>query len=287
MKLLIQALNPTALHLGPLHIQWYGIIITAGVLIAVYLSLREGTRRNIDSDDIMDLIFWMLPLSLVGARLYYVIFEWDFYRQHPGDIIKIWNGGIAIYGGLIAALIVLIIFCAKRFIPAWLLLDVIAPTVILAQAIGRWGNFMNQEAYGAKTTLGFLQSLHLPNFIIQQMLIDGAYRQPTFLYESVWSLLGFILLMALRHRQHLFKQGEVFLSYVIWYALGRSVIEGMRTDSLYLFGQIRVSQALSLVLIVLGIVLIIIRRRLQPPIEWYLDGNTLFGPKQQKKEVKD
>ena len=116
------------------------------------------------------------------------------------------------------------------------------------------------------------------------MLIDGAYRQPTFLYESVWSLLGFILLIALRHRHHLFKQGEIFLSYVIWYAIGRSVVEGMRTDSLYLFGSIRVSQALSLVLIVVGIVLIIARRRLDPPIEWYLDGNTLFGPAKSKKE---
>ncbi|WP_191988100.1 prolipoprotein diacylglyceryl transferase [Lapidilactobacillus wuchangensis] len=267
------ALNPVAFSLGSLHVRWYGIIITFGVVLAVYLSMREARRRQIDPDDIVDLLFWMLPISLVGARLYYVIFEWGYYSQHPGDIIKIWNGGIAIYGGLIAAVIVLLIFCAQREIPAWLLLDVLAPTVILAQAIGRWGNFMNQEAFGAKTTLSFLQSLHLPHFIVQQMLIDGAYRQPTFLYESMWSLLGFILLMSLRHRPHLFKQGEVFLSYVIWYAFGRMFIEGMRTDSLYLFGQIRVSQLLSAVLVVGGILWIWLRRRNEPQIKWYLDGN--------------
>lgn len=267
------ALNPVAFSLGSLHVRWYGIIITFGVILAVYLSMREARRRQIDPDDIIDLLFWMLPISLVGARLYYVIFEWGYYSQHPGDIIKIWNGGIAIYGGLIAAVIVLLIFCAKREIPAWLLLDVLAPTVILAQAIGRWGNFMNQEAFGAKTTLAFLRSLHLPHFIVQQMLIDGAYRQPTFLYESIWSLLGFILLVSLRHRPHLFKQGEVFLSYVIWYAFGRMFIEGMRTDSLYLFGQIRVSQLLSAILVVGGILWMWLRRHNEPQLKWYLDGN--------------
>lgn len=267
------ALNPVAFSLGNLHVRWYGIIITFGVILAVYLSMREARRRQIDPDDIVDLLFWMLPISLLGARLYYVIFEWGYYSQHPGDIIKIWNGGIAIYGGLIAAVIVLLFFCAKRAIPAWLLLDVLAPTVILAQAIGRWGNFMNQEAFGAKTTLAFLQSLHLPHFIVQQMLIDGAYRQPTFLYESVWSLVGFILLVSLRHRLHLFKQGEVFLSYVVWYAFGRMFIEGMRTDSLYLFGQIRVSQLLSAILVVGGILWIWLRRRNEPQLKWYLDGN--------------
>lgn len=272
MNAILLALNPVAFSLGELHVRWYGVIITLGVVIAVFLSMREARRRQIDPDDIVDLLFWMLPIGLIGARLYYVIFEWSYYSQYPGDIIKIWNGGLAIYGGLIAALIVLLIFCYHREIPTWLLLDVIAPTVILAQAIGRWGNFMNQEAFGAKTTLNFLQSLHLPEFIITQMNINGAYRQPTFLYESMWSLIGFILLISLRHRTHLFKQGEVFLSYIMWYSLGRSVIEGMRTDSLYLFANIRVSQLLSVVLFVAALAILIIRRYREPQFKWYLDG---------------
>ncbi len=273
MNTILMALNPIAFSLGALHVRWYGIIITTGVVIAVVLSMREARRRSINPDDVIDLLFWMLPIGLIGARLYYVIFEWQYYAANPGDIIKIWNGGLAIYGGLIAAIIVLLIFCRHRKIPTWLLLDVVAPTVILAQAIGRWGNFMNQEAYGAKTTLSFLQSLHLPNFIIQQMNIAGAYRQPTFLYESVWSLIGFILLMSLRHRHHLFKQGEIFLAYIIWYSFGRAIIEGMRTDSLYLFANIRVSQLLSAILFVGAIVTVLMRRYYDPLLKWYLDGS--------------
>ncbi|MFD1466163.1 prolipoprotein diacylglyceryl transferase [Lapidilactobacillus mulanensis] len=280
MSAIMLALNPIAFSLGNLHVRWYGVIITLGVVVAVFLSMREARPRGIDPDDVIDLIFWMLPIGLIGARLYYVIFEWSYYSQNPGDIIKIWNGGLAIYGGLIAAVIVLLVFCYHRFIPTWLLLDVLAPTVLLAQAIGRWGNFMNQEAFGAKTTLGFLQSLHLPEFIITQMNISGAYRQPTFLYESVWSLLGVILLLSLRHRTHLFKQGEVFLSYITWYAVGRAVIEGMRTDSLYLFANIRVSQLLSAILIVAAIAIIIVRRHNEPQLKWYLDGSGKTIPKE-------
>lgn len=270
---LIAALNPVAFRLDNLQVRWYGLIITASIILAVYLSMREAAKRQIDPDQIVDLLLWILPISIVGARLYYVIFEWEYYQVHPEEIIMIWHGGLAIYGALIASVIVLLIFCARRFIPPWLMLDVIAPTVILAQAIGRWGNFMNQEAYGAKTTLSFLQQLHLPSFIINQMYINGAYRQPTFLYESLWSLLGFIILILLRHRQHLFRQGEVFLSYVIWYAFGRAFIEGMRTDSLYLFGPIRVSQLLSVLLVIGAIVWWILRRKRPTPPIWYLDGN--------------
>ncbi|MFC6274939.1 prolipoprotein diacylglyceryl transferase [Levilactobacillus tangyuanensis] len=270
---IIAALNPIAVHLGPIQVHWYGVIIATGVIIAVLLAVREGNRRGIKADDIYDMILWALPAALIAARLYYVVFEWKYYAKNPGEIIAIWDGGIAIYGSLIGAGIVVYFFCRSRFIPVWLMLDVAAPTVILGQAIGRWGNFMNQEAYGQLTSLSFLQGLHLPDWVIQQMLINGAYRQPTFLYESMWDLLGFVVLMSLRHYPGLFKQGEVFLSYVLWYSLGRFFIEGMRTDSLWLFHLLRISQALSVVLFIGALAIMIYRRRKQASLPAYLDGN--------------
>ncbi|MCD2256845.1 prolipoprotein diacylglyceryl transferase [Agrilactobacillus fermenti] len=279
MNLALGAIDPVAFTLGPIAVRWYGIIIAAGVAIAVILTLREAPRRQIMPDDIVDLILWMLPFALIGARTYYVAFEWQYYKNYPWDIFKIWQGGIAIYGGLLAALIVIIVFCAVRMIPVWLLLDIIAPTVLIAQSMGRWGNFINQEAFGAKVSQDFLENLHIPQFIIDQMWIHGAYRQPTFLYESLWTLIGFIILMSVRHRQHLFKRGEVFLSYVIWYGIGRAMIEGMRTDSL-MWGSIRVSQALSIILVVLALGLAIYRRHKVADLPWYLDGSGLKYPYQ-------
>lgn len=272
-NLLSLALNPIAFNLGPIEVHWYGIIIASGVILAVWLAVKEGDKRGIKADDIYDMILWALPAALICARLYYVVFQWSYYKNNPGEIIKIWDGGIAIYGSLIGAMIVVILFCRHRAIPVWLMLDVAAPTVILAQAIGRWGNFMNQEAFGQVTSLSFLQGLHLPHFIITQMYISGAYRQPTYLYESLWSLLGFTVLVTLRHNPHFFKRGEVFLTYVMWYSFGRFFVEGMRTDSLML-GSLRVSQILSIILFISAIGLIIYRRRnLYNP--WYLDGSKL------------
>lgn len=273
VNLLSLALNPIAFNLGPIEVHWYGIIIASGVLLAVYLATREGNKRGIKSDDIYDMILWALPAALICARLYYVVFQWRYYKDNPGEIIKIWDGGIAIYGSLIGAMIVVILFCRHRFIPVWLMLDVAAPTVLLAQSIGRWGNFMNQEAFGQATSLSFLQGLHLPPFIIHQMFISGAYRQPTFLYESLWSLLGFLVIISLRHNPHWFKRGEVFLTYVMWYSFGRFFVEGMRTDSLML-GALRVSQILSIVLFVGAICLVVYHRR-NPHNPWYLEGSKL------------
>lgn len=272
MKTVLGALNPIALKLGPIQVHWYGVIIASAVVIAVALAVQEGQRRGIRPDDIYDMILWALPFTLIAARLYYVAFQWPYYAANPGEIIRIWDGGIAIYGGLIGAAIVIILFCRSRFVPVWLMLDVAAPTVIMAQGIGRWGNFMNQEAFGRVTSLSFLQGLHLPNWLIQQMHINGAYRQPTFLYESVWDILGFVLLMATRHRGY-YKQGDVFLTYVAWYSFGRFFVEGMRTDSLMLFNTIRISQALSVVLFFGSIGLMIWRRRHLTNNRWYLDGS--------------
>lgn len=249
-------MNPIAIQLGPIAIRWYAICIVSGLILAVYLASKEAPRKKILSDDILDFILIAFPLSIIGARIYYVIFSWSDYKDNLGEIFAIWHGGIAIYGGLITGLICLVLFTRHRFIDTWDFLDITVPPVMIAQAIGRWGNFFNQEAYGKA-----VKSLdYLPAFIRDQMYIEGSYRVPTFLYESLWNFLGFILLLILRRKPNLLKQGEITFFYLIWYGLGRFVIEGMRTDSLML-GGLRVSQWLSAAMIVLGLGLLAYRRR--------------------------
>lgn len=274
---MLLALNPVAFRLGSLNVKWYGILMATAVLTATVMAIIEGKKRQIIPDDFLDFLLWAIPIGFLGARAYYVLFEWGYFSQHPDQIFAIWNGGIAVYGGLLAGLITLIAFCKSRDLSAFLMLDIIAPGVMAGQIIGRWGNFMNQEAHGSATTLQFLQNLHLPEFIIKQMNINGVYYQPTFLYESFFNLIGLILILSLRHKKHLFKQGEVFMTYVIWYGVVRFFVEGMRTDSLYIANTIRVSQALSLVLIIAMIALWIYRRKVIKP-KWYLDGSGLKYP---------
>ena len=274
---MILTINPVAFKFGNLSVKWYGIIMAVAIILAVSMAIFEGRKRQIESDDFMDLLLWAVPLGYVGARIYYVIFEWHYYSQHLDEIIAIWNGGIAIYGGLLAGLAVLLVFCYKRMLPPFLMLDIITPGVMAAQILGRWGNFINQEAHGGPTTLAFLQSLHLPDFIINQMKIGGVYYQPTFLYESFFNLIGLLIILLLRHRKHLFKQGEIFMLYLAWYSVVRFFVEGMRTDSLYLLESIRVSQMLSVILLIVVIVLFIYRRRVVKP-KWYLEGSGLKYP---------
>ena len=253
-------MNPVALQLGPISIRWYAICIVSGLILAVYLSMKEAPRKKIDPDDIIDFILIAFPLAIVGARLYYVVFEWGYYSQHLGEIFAIWNGGIAIYGGLLTGALVLYLFSRRRLIEPIDFLDIAAPSVMIAQSIGRWGNFFNQEAYGAA-----VKSLnYLPSFIRDQMYIDGRYRQPTFLYESSWNLLGFLLILILRRKPQFLRQGEVTAFYLIWYGFGRMIIEGMRTDSL-MFAGLRVSQWLSMILILVGLAIIIYQRRKKAP----------------------
>lgn len=270
-------INPVAFSLGGLSVKWYGIIMAVAIILAVMMATAEGKKRQIESDDFLDLLLWAVPLGYVGARIYYVIFEWGYYAQHPDQIIAIWNGGIAIYGGLLAGLLVLLLFCHKRMLPPFLMLDIITPGILAAQILGRWGNFINQEAHGGPVSLHFLQSLHLPNFIINQMKIGGVYYQPTFLYESFFNLIGLVIILVLRHRKHIFKQGEVFMFYLAWYAVVRFFVEGLRTDSLYLMGSIRVSQMLSLILLVVTLFMFVYRRTVVKP-KWYLDGSGLKYP---------
>ena len=248
-------INKIAFELGPLMIRWYAVLIVGGAGIGVWLAYKEAPYRHLTGEDIIDFVIWAVPSGLVGARLYYVIFNWSYYSKYPNEIIALWDGGGAIYGSLIAGSIVLFIFSYYRMVNPMDILDVAVPAVFLGQSIGRWGNFVNQEAYGkAVENLDWL-----PSFIQKQMYIDGSYRIPTFLFESLGTLIGFILVIFLRHRLKSILRGEVFGFYLIWYGSLRLIIEGMRTDSL-MFGMLRVSQVLSLIFVLIGTYLIFYRR---------------------------
>ena len=260
MKSIVGTIDRVAFSFGPFTLYWYGLIIAGAMLLAITLASKEGKKRGLGEEDITDMAMWAIPLGLIGARIYYVLFQWEYYIKKPLEIIAIWQGGIAIYGGLIAGGLAVYWFTKKKGIPFSLMLDILAPYVLLAQSIGRWGNFINQEAHGEAVTRTFLENLYLPKFIIDQMQINGTYYHPTFLYESLWSLLGFAIIIMLRNRKNLLRRGEVALSYVIWYSVGRFFIEGMRTDSLMLAG-VRVSQWFSLLLVGAGLVLCLFRRK--------------------------
>lgn len=260
METEIVPLDRVALQLGPISIYWYGVIIAAGVILALILANREGKRLDLPKDTFTDLLMWAVPFALIGARAYYVIFEWDAYKYNPVKVFAIWEGGIAIHGALIGAVATAVVFARLKGLSFWKLADIAAPSVLLGQAIGRWGNFMNQEAHGGPVTREFLEGLMLPDFIINQMYIDGTYYHPTFLYESLWSLAGVIVLLLLR-RVNL-RRGEMFLTYVIWYSFGRFFVEGLRTDSLMLGDtSIRMAQVVSIAAIAVAVLLIIIRRQ--------------------------
>lgn len=266
-----QPIDPIAISLGPFNVHWYGVIIGVGLALALIIAMREGEKRGLPKDIFADLMLWAIPIAIISARIYYVTFEWEYYSQNPGDIIKIWNGGIAIHGALIGSVLTAYVFSKKRNISFWQLADIAAPSIILGQAIGRWGNFINQEAHGGEVTRAFLENLFLPDFIINQMYINGTYYHPTFLYESVWNFLGFALLLSLR-RVNL-RRGEMFLTYVIWYSIGRFFVEGLRTDSLMLTETLRMAQTISIALIVGAAAILIYRRTKGLSKERYLDNN--------------
>ncbi|QFT90596.1 Prolipoprotein diacylglyceryl transferase [Bacillus sp. THAF10] len=264
----IQPLDPILID-WPITIYWYGAIIGTGALLGLWLATREGERRGLNKDIFIDLVLFAIPIAIICARLYYVIFQWDHYSQNPGDIIKIWEGGLAIHGGLIGAVVTGAVFAKVRDVSFWKLADIAAPSIILGQAVGRWGNFMNQEAHGGPVTREFLEGLYLPEFIVNQMYIDGTYYHPTFLYESLWNLAGVVILLLLRKVN--LRRGELFLSYVIWYSVGRFFVEGLRTDSLMLTETLRIAQVISIALVLLAIALIVIRRVLGYANQRYLD----------------
>jgi len=243
---------------GPITIYWYSITMLLAVLTGIYLSLRESKKHGMYSF-ISDIITSAIIFGIIGARIYYVIFNFKEYQNNLLSIFKIWEGGIAIYGAIIGGLIAIIYQAKKEKQSIIKTLDIIAPNLLIAQAIGRWGNFFNQEAHGGVVTLNFLKSIHLPNFIIEGMHIDGKYYHPTFLYESIWCIIGFIILNIIKKTTKK-QDGIMTYSYFIWYGIGRYFIEGLRTDSLYL-GEFRISQIISLILIMTGIIAIIITKK--------------------------
>jgi phosphatidylglycerol:prolipoprotein diacylglycerol transferase len=265
----IKPLDRVALDLGPITVYWYGIIIAFGALLGLYLAVKESKRCGLPKDTFVDLVLIAVPVAIISARIYYVIFQWDDYKGNLLDIVAIWEGGIAIHGALIGAVLTALFFAKKRRLSFWKVVDIAAPSIILGQAIGRWGNFMNQEAHGGPVSRSFLENLMLPDFIINQMYIDGVYYQPTFLYESLWNFSGFIVLVLLRKVN--LRRGELFLSYVIWYSIGRFFIEGLRTDSLMLTDTLRMAQVISIVLIVVSVLVWWYRRKLKPAPPRYLE----------------
>ncbi len=248
-------MNRILVSIGPINIYWYSVLIVLAILLAIFLATKESKKMGMASY-FDNLLFSVIVFGIIGARLYYVIFNFDAYRNDLLSILKIWEGGLAIYGGIIGGFLAVLYNSVKYEKSLIQTTDIIVPSLIIGQAIGRWGNFFNGEAHGYEVSLEFLQKLHLPKFIINGMYIDGVYYHPTFLYESLWCLLGFIILIILRKITNR-KKGILTFSYFIWYGLGRSVIEGLRTDSLYI-GSLRVSQILSYILIGIGIIGLII-----------------------------
>lgn len=244
--------------IGNFSIEWYSVLIIIGVMIGITLMLKEAKRYNYSTDFVFNMCFWTVIFGIIGARLYYVIFNLDLY-QNFWDIFKIWEGGLAIHGALIAGLLVVLIYCKKYNVRTIRMLDFAIPSILLGQAIGRWGNFFNSEAHGPATTLAHLQSLHVPKFVINGMNIGGIYYTPTFLYESLWCLLGFVVILIVR-RLKITKVGQPFATYLIWYGIGRFLIETLRTDSLML-GGFKVAQLVSGIMVIIGIIIIMITSR--------------------------
>jgi len=294
------ALDPNIFSIGGLTVTWYGFIIAMGALAGLLLAVQEGKRFGIKSDFFMDLLLIGAPTAIIFARIYYVVFQWDYYKDNFGSVFKIWEGGIAIYGAIIGALIAGFFYSRAKGYRFWRIADICAPSLIIGQIIGRWGNFMNQEAYGGPVSEQFLrETLHIPNFIVNNMFINGQYVHPTFLYESLWNVVGLIILLVLR-RQKFLREGELLASYIGWYSIGRFFVEGLRTDSLGFIGpnwlaglmnglwtpmtaifesgyldpayaNVRSSQLIAILLLLAVIAFVVIRRVTGKAQEHYLD----------------
>ena len=245
--------NPVAFTIGNYPVYWYGIIIASGLLLAVLYAYVSSKRYNVDGNKLINCILVGIITGIVGARLYYCFFEWDYYGKNPIEILYINNGGLAIYGGIIGALLGGLTVAKIQKMKVMPILDITMMGFLLGQGIGRWGNFMNQEAFGAPTDL--------PWGMVSQGTGNIAVH-PCFFYESVWCLLGFVVLHFYgKYRQR--YAGQIFFSYLVWYGFERMIVEGLRTDSLYMHFQIfgnavRVSQLLSAIIFVVGIVMLLI-----------------------------
>lgn len=252
-------LNRVAFHVGSWPVYWYGVIIAAGFLLAVMYCSRQAPRFGIRQDDIIDMLFFAVPLSIIGARVYYIIFYPELYRRADGSwdfgaMVRIWDGGLAIYGGVIMAVITLLVFCKVRKIKFLAFADLGSYGMLIGQMVGRWGNFVNIEAHGGPTDLPWRMGIY--------QYVDGTRQymevHPTFLYESLWNLVGLFLLIWVGKKHRKFD-GQIFLGYFAWYGVGRGFIEGLRTDSLYFLNTpIRVSQVFGFATAAVAIILLVI-----------------------------
>ena len=258
-------MSRVAINLFKINIYWYSIFILLGIIVAYFLITKESKKHNIDKNIINDMIFYGIIFGILGARLYYVIFNYEYYINNPSEIFAIWNGGLAIHGGLIFGAIFVYIYSKKKKINFIRILDIIAPAIMIAQAFGRWGNFFNREAHGGLTTLKNLQNMHLPKFIIDGMYIDGRYYYPTFFFESIGCFVGAILIILVRRRKNI-KLGISSGIYFIWYGVLRFFIESKRTDSLMFF-NFKIAQIISIISIILGTILIICSKKQKKSIE--------------------
>lgn len=240
-------MNPVAFKIFGIEIMWYGILISIGVVIGTILALKEAKRLGIEEDTMIDLLLFAIPMALIGARVHYVIFSWNYYKDNLTEIFHFRGGGLAIHGAIIAAIIVAVVFTRKKKVNFWKIADACAPSLILGQAIGRWGNYINQEAYGTPTDLPW------------GIMINGVKVHPTFLYESIGNFMVFLFLLWYR-RNRAKASGEVFLLYLMLYSIIRFFVEGLRTDSLML-GSIRVAQLISVISVSITIYYIIKRRK--------------------------
>lgn len=248
-------MNPIAFEIFGMSVRWYGIIMAVGIMCGLVYALGESKRVGLDENIILDLVIFAIPAGIIGARIYYVIFKWEYYSSEPLQIFNIRGGGLAIHGTLIAAVITGIIYTRFKKVNFWTLADVAAPGLILGQAIGRWGNFVNQEAHGSPTDLPW------------GIMIDGIKVHPTFLYESLWNFFIFLFFLGFRKKNK--TKGNVFLLYLILYSTGRFFVEGLRTDSLML-GNIRVAQLMSISTVIIGGLLMYYRSKKRE------DANTML-----------
>ena len=248
-------MNPVLIDLGFVEIRWYSVLILTAFIIGYFLVINRCKKKGISTLLISDMCFYLVIVCILGARLYYCLFNLDYYSKNIFDIFKIWEGGLAIHGGIIAGIIFLLFYTKKKQINILELLDIFAPALVLGQAIGRWGNFFNGEAFGPETTISTLTDLHIPQFIREGMYINNSYHHPTFLYESLGCLIIFIIIMCIRNLKKI-KTGQVTSIYFIGYGIIRFFIESLRQDSLMFF-NLKIAQLVSMIMILIGICLLL------------------------------
>lgn len=251
-------MNPYLVEIGNIKIYWYSVLILVAFLVGGFIIYKEAIKQGIDHSFIIDLFFYTIPFALIGARLYYVLFEWDYYRNNLMDIFKVWEGGLAIHGGIFFGCMFVIWYSKRKNVRLRKLFDILVVGLIIGQAIGRWGNFFNQEAYGAITSYSNLIGLHIPKFIVKNMFIGGFYHHPTFFYESIGCFLGFLILIFIRKTK--IKEGYLTSFYLVWYGVLRFFIESSRTDSL-MIGNLKMAQIVSIFMILFGLIYFFMSRK--------------------------